>query len=309
MSTFQTSGPIAAVLELRVGDITVAACDRDDCTVSIRPRSMDRPADVAAAGDVKVDFINGTLTITSVKPWQRVIGPSKGDGALDVEVNLPTGSSLKATTGMGLVHSEGELTDTIARTGIGDIRLDRVGALNAKSGLGDVTVGRVDSEAKVATTSGSLRLGVLAGSATVKNANGAVEIDECRRFTHVRAANGDITIGRALSSMTAVSAAGDIRIDEVSAGSVTARAGAGAIDIGIREGTAAWLELSARYGTVRNDLTSTSGPESSESTVEVRARCAGGDVTVHRAVTRSGRHLQVRQVGGPTAAPPATVTS
>ena len=285
MQTFSSPGPIAAVIELQVGDIRVTASDRGNCTVSIRPRDKDRPADVRAAAAALVEFTNDTLVIRTVKPWQRLAGATKRDGFIAAEVNLPTASSLKATTGMGFVHSEGELADTIVRTGMGDIRLDQVGALTAKSGLGDVTVDRAAGEAKVTTSSGSLRLGVLAGTATVKNSNGAVEIDECGRDAHIRAACGDITVGRALTSLSAVSAMGDIRIAEVSDGSVTARAGAGAIDIGVLEGVAAWLEVSARYGSVRNGLAAAAGPEASDSTVEVRARTAGGDITIRRAMT------------------------
>ena len=285
MQTFQSPGPIAAVIELRVGDIRVNASDRGDCTVSIRPRDKDRPADIQAAAAAFVEFTNNTLVIRTGKSWQRLAGATKRDGFLAVEVDLPTASSLKATTGMGLVHTEGELADTSARTGMGDIRLDRVGALTAKSGLGDVTVDRVTGDAKVTTSSGSLRLRVLAGTATVKNSNGSVEIDECGRYAHIRASCGDITIGRALTSLSAVSAMGDIRIAEVSDGSVTARTGAGAVDIGVREGVAAWLEVSARYGSVRNGLAAAAGPEASDSTVEVHARTAGGDITIRRAMT------------------------
>jgi DUF4097 and DUF4098 domain-containing protein YvlB len=283
MTTFHTHGPIAAIIELQIGDIKVDASDRDDCVVSIRPRDDLRQADVQAAAAAHVDFTGETLVIRTTTAWHRFTGANKRDGSIGVEVSLPTGSTLKATTGAGLVHAEGELADTIARTGIGDIRLDGVGALTARSGLGDISAEVVLGEAKVTTSSGALRLGVLAGSATVKNSNGTAVIDECRRYAHVRSSCGDITIGQALTSLSAVCAVGDIRIDEVSAGSVTARTGAGTVDVSVREGAAAWLEVSARHGFVRNHLAVTPGPEAADSTVEVRARTSMGDVTIRRA--------------------------
>lgn len=283
MKTFQTPGPITAVIQIGVGDIRVFASDRDDTTVTIRPRDEGKSADAQAAASALVEFANNTLLIKTVKPWKRFTGANKHDGSIIVVVNLPTGSLLDSTTGMGLVQCEGELADTGVKTGMGDIRLDRVGALTARTGLGDVIVDRVDSDAKVSTSSGTLRLGVVAGSATIKNANGTVEVAECGRYAQIRTACGDISIGRALSSVSAVSAAGDIDISEVSAGSVTVRAGAGAIEIGVREGAAAWLELSAKYGSVRNGLTAAPGPDAADTTVEVRARTGGGDITVKRA--------------------------
>lgn len=281
MTTFQTPEPIAAVIEIGSGDIRVTASDRSDCSVTVRPRDEAKSADVQAAASALVDFTTGVLTIKAVKTWRRYT--SKNDGSLMVEVDLPSGSSLTASTGMGLVHCEGELADTDVRTGMGDVRLDRVGSLKARSGFGDVAVDAAD-DAKVTTGSGTVRLGSIEGSATVKNSNGTVEVAQCGRDMHIRTASGNIAIGRALASVTAVSAAGDITISEVSVGSVTARTSAGAIAIGVREGAAAWLEVASKYGSVRNGLTASPGPSESDSTVEVRARTGAGDITSNRAI-------------------------
>lgn len=283
MKTFPTPGPIAAFIEIGAGDIKINASDRTDCTITIRPRNEAKPDDVRAAEIALVDFANNTLTLKSVKTWRRFTGPMKNDGSVVVEVNLPSGSSLTASTGIGLVHCEGELADTFAKTGMGDIRLDRVGALQARTGLGDIAVDSIAGNAKVSTSTGALRLGTIQGSAVIKNSNGTVEVAECGRDTHIRTASGDIAIGRALASVSAGSAAGDIRISEVSNGSVTIRSGAGAIEIGVREGAAAWLEVASRYGSVRNGLTTAPGPDAADSTVAVRARTGAGDITITRA--------------------------
>lgn len=283
MKSFPTQGPITTSIELMAGDIKVNASDREDCVVDLRPRDESKPADVQAAKTALVEFASGVLTIKTLKPWRRFTGPNKSDGALIVEVSLPTGSALDATTGMGLIHCEGELADVSAKTGLGDIRLDHAAVFTAKTGLGDVDVDRVSGDAKVSTGSGAVRVGAIEGSATIKNANGLISIGECGRFAQVRTACGDVFIERALSSVNVASAAGDVRVQEVSAGSVSIRTGAGSIEIGVREGAAAWLELTARYGSVRNGLTTANGPEAADSTVEVRARSGGGDISVHRA--------------------------
>jgi len=58
----------------------------------------------------------------------------------------------------------------------------------------------------------------------------------------------------------------------------------GRVDIGIRLGVAAWLDLDTKFGKVYNDLESTARPQPGEPTVEVRARTSFGDITIHRAV-------------------------
>lgn len=283
MTTFQTPGPIAAVIQPLVGEINVTASDRSDSVVIVRPRDESNPRDVEAAANALVEFANGVLTVKVVKRWQRYVGPGKNDGSIIVEVELPTGSSLTATTGLGLIRAEGELGLTVVKTGMGDVRLDRVGTLTAKSGFGDIFADTVGGDARVSTGSGTVRLGAVAGSAIVKNSNGIVELELCGGDSHIRTASGNITIGRAAGSVTVGSAAGDINIAELSAGSANLRTGAGAVQIGVLDGSAAWLDVKSGYGSVRNGLTPASGPGESDATVQVRARTGAGDIIINRA--------------------------
>jgi len=98
----------------------------------------------------------------------------------------------------------------------------------------------------------------------------------------VRNANGDITLGRAGAGVDAKTSNGTIRIGEVVRGSVALITPAGDLDIGIAEGTAAWLEVKTGFGHVRNLLENAAGPEEAAETVEVHARTSYGDITIHR---------------------------
>ena len=280
MSTFQTASPISATIEIGAGDITVTADDVTESTVTVLPRDNAKSSDQQAASSTTIDCVNGQLTVTTARTWRRFT--SKNDGAVTVQVTVPTGSNLTANTGFGTIRTHGELSTTNVKTGMGDLRLDSVGTLDANSGFGDISA-NTTHDAKVHTGTGTIRLGSVHGSARIKNANGVIEIDDCTADLHVRTSSGDIVIGRAEASVSAGSAAGDIRIAEVSSGSVGVRTGAGSIEIGIREGAAAWLELNSKFGSVRNGLTATPAPAQSDSTVEVRARTGAGDITVERA--------------------------
>jgi hypothetical protein len=57
----------------------------------------------------------------------------------------------------------------------------------------------------------------------------------------------------------------------------------GDLEVGIHEGTAAWLDVRATAGKVRSSLEETGVPEPSAETVEVRARTTAGDIVVRRA--------------------------
>ena len=56
----------------------------------------------------------------------------------------------------------------------------------------------------------------------------------------------------------------------------------GDLEVGIREGTAVWLDVSSRFGHVHNALEAADAPETSAETVEVRARTTVGEVVIRR---------------------------
>jgi len=96
------------------------------------------------------------------------------------------------------------------------------------------------------------------------------------------AANGNITIDRALAGVDAKTAFGSVRVGEVVRGSVVLETGFGELELGVREGTAAWLDASSQHGSVRSDLDAIDSPEQADETVEVRARTRYGDIVVRR---------------------------
>jgi len=81
--------------------------------------------------------------------------------------------------------------------------------------------------------------------------------------------------------VTAKTASGNIRLGEVIRGSVEVVAAAGELEIGIRKGSVAWLDLNSTIGRVHNTLDASDGPAKTEETVEVRARSVAGNILVH----------------------------
>ncbi len=66
-------------------------------------------------------------------------------------------------------------------------------------------------------------------------------------------------------------------------GNIALQAAIGDVEIGIRESTAAWLDVKTGVGSVRNSLSTTDGPDTADETVEVRASTGIGDILIHRA--------------------------
>jgi hypothetical protein len=72
-------------------------------------------------------------------------------------------------------------------------------------------------------------------------------------------------------------------VHEAVRGSLDLETAYGTVEAGIREGTAAWLDVESGSGRVRNLLTPSDGPPSSEDSLRVRARTAFGNVVIRRA--------------------------
>ena len=282
MTTFATPQPISIHAELGVGDIRIEASERSDTTVEVRPTDPSNPGDVRAAEQTQVDYSSSRLVVRGPKNW-RQRSPFAGRESIQLDVQVPAGSSFVGETGVAAVHLAGRLGDINYRTGVGDVRADDCGNLRIKTGMGDVTVGSVAGDADVRTSTGRVELLSVGGRAVVKNSNGDTFIGDAGGDVRVQSANGRIAIDATAAPVVAKTALGDIRLAEVSHGTVEADTGYGQIEIGVRDGVAAWLDLHTSFGQVQSDLDDAGGPEPGQPTVEVKARTAMGDIAIRRA--------------------------
>jgi DUF4097 and DUF4098 domain-containing protein YvlB len=143
-------------------------------------------------------------------------------------------------------------------------------------------VDHVDGTAEITAGNGAVSVRRIEGPATVKNSNGPSWLGEVIGDLHVSGANGEITVDSAHANVSAKTANGRIRIGEVICGAVTLETASGSLEIGIRSGSAAWLDLNTRMGRVRNELAETAAPGGSDQAVEIRARTYAGDIVVRR---------------------------
>jgi DUF4097 and DUF4098 domain-containing protein YvlB len=280
MPRYETPQPIAVVLDLGVSNVRITANDRTDTVVEVRPSDDTDESDVKAAQQVRVDYTNGTLHITGPKARGFIL--SRTTRSVDVAIDLPTGSTVSADIQLGDLRGAGRLGECKVKTSAGNVSLDRTGSLRLDTSAGHISADGVAGNAEISTGSGTVRIGEVEGSVTVKNSNGDTTIDAVTGDVEVRASNGDIRVERAGAGVEAKTSNGSIRLGEVVHGSVAVGTAMGDLDIGIAEGTAAWLEVNTSFGQVNNLLDSASRPEASDETVEVRGRTSYGDITIRR---------------------------
>ena len=281
MPTFETPEPILATIEVTVGDLHIAARDRTDTVVEVRPSDPSHEPDVRAAGQTRVELTSGGLLVKG--PKQRGLPLFGKPGSVDVTVDLPAGSRLRADAGVGALRSTGRLADCRAKIGAGEIDLENTGPVNLTIGAGGISVGVVNGTAEITSSTGPVQLTEVDGPAVVRNANGETFIGAVTGSLQVNASNGGISIDRAGGDVTAKTANGSLRVGCVSRGMASLKTSMGEIEIGIAAGTAVLLDAETHLGSVRNGLANADHPEPADETAEVHARTAVGDIVVRRA--------------------------
>ncbi|MYS22154.1 Putative adhesin [Streptomyces sp. DvalAA-14] len=296
MPAFETPEPITATIELDAGTARITAGKRTDTVVEVLPSNGSDDNDVRAVQQTQVTCAGGRLTVKT--PKKR--SPFGRPGSVEVSVELPAGSDVRGASGMGSFYCDGRLGEVTLKTSLGDLQVDEAAGAGLKTDHGDIRLTRSTGDIEV-IGSGRIEIGTVDGTALVKNGNGATRVGEITGSLTTSAANGDISVGIAHSSVAAKSANGrievgvahagvdaassngGIRVGDVARGRIDLRTSVGDLEVGIREGTAAWLDLNPKYGTVRNALGPTTGPADSDETVEVHARSSAGDIIIRRA--------------------------
>jgi hypothetical protein len=304
MHTFDVPDPILVDVALTVGSVHVIASDRRDATVTVRPSDASRDRDVDAADRAEVELVDDRLLIKATEPWRLLLGPNSKAGAVEIVLEVPTGSALHVdaltgnrTVGLGViadVRTDGTMGDVEVKASMGQIHLDRTRRATVKTSGGDVTIQRAGGDVKV-TGAGQIHLGAIEGTAEVKNINGPIWIGEVTGPVRARSHNGDIAVDRPGDEVVARTALGNVSIGAVRRGSISLRTGSGGIDVGVVTGTAVHIDAASKFGRVDSSLEATSyrmvvqdrlaGPDGAAQTAEIEAHTAYGDIVIHRATT------------------------
>jgi hypothetical protein len=281
MPAFDTPEPISVSVEVGVGSIRISASDRIDTIVEVTPSDPANKGDVSAAEQTRVDYEGGRLVVRGPKGWRRW-SLRGGAESIAVRIDVPAASGFSGETDVASLRCTGRLGVCRFKNGVGDIRIEEAASLEVRTGADDVTVDRVENAADVKTGSGTVRIGSVGGTAVVRNGNGGTWIGEVAGDARVSAANGEIKIDRAFAGVTAKTANGSVRLGEVARGAVVAQSAFGTIEVGVRDGVAAFLDLQTKFGNVQSDLEASERPGPDEDSVEVNARTSFGDITIHR---------------------------
>ncbi|GAA1201869.1 hypothetical protein F4556_003922 [Kitasatospora gansuensis] len=217
MQKYDTTAPITTTLDIPAGRIHLIAADRTDTTVEIRPADATKSSDLKAAEQTTADYRDGILHITTAPAKNRILGNT---GAIEVTVQLPTGSRIEAKAATAELRGVGRLGPVTFDAAHGTVKLDETATAHLALLAGDITLGRLNGPAQITThkgdihiteaTTGTVTLRTEAGNLTVGAARG-VSATLDAGTTHGRIHNAlQNTDGTAALTIHATTAYGDI---------------------------------------------------------------------------------------------------
>lgn len=280
-TTFETTGPITVTLDVPHANVRIRAGKRDDTRVTV----LGEDGSGEPSSRVRVELVGEQLVVKGPpqRPFAWALDWLRRSDPVDVEIDLPAGSRIHAKVSMGDYRCEGPVGECRLLTHYGDIRFEDGGPVTLDTRYGGIDVERATGRAELATVHGEVRLGEVDGTAAIKTNYGDVRVGEATGDLRVEGLYGEIRVERAHAGVNARTAYGNVRIKEVTRGAVELTTTSGELEIGIRAGTAAWLDVSSATGQVRNTLDSHASPDGFAETVEIRARTSSGDILIRRA--------------------------
>lgn len=152
--------------------------------------------------------------------------------SVSYEIDVPTPTSVRATTGSGDVTISGVGGTVKANSGSGDVKAsDLAGALSVRTGSGDIRVEHVRAGAELSTGSGSVR-------ATL----------EGRGDVNARTGSGDIELTGVNGALTASTGSGDVSVNGTPTSDWKISAASGDVVIAVPEGRGFALQASTSSG-------------------------------------------------------------
>jgi hypothetical protein len=281
MRTYPTPAPISVSLDVGIGTVTIEAAARQETTVEVRPSNPEHKQDVAAAEQTRVEMNGAVLVVRSPRSRRR-FAPWGGRESIDVRIAVPLSSAVDGRGGVVDLFTTGALGNVSFETGMGRVHVEHAEAVRVGNGMGDVEVECAEGEVRAHTGMGDIRCGLVSGSSQLKSGSGAIFMVVAGGEVQARSGNGNIVIDRALTSVSAKSGNGAIRISEVNAGVVEAATGRGEIEIGVRPGVVAQLDLQTGFGKVVSALGPGAPPSPGEPSVTVRGQTGFGTIVLRR---------------------------
>ncbi|GAA1852080.1 DUF4097 family beta strand repeat-containing protein [Myceligenerans crystallogenes] len=275
--SFPASRPVPLHVDVPFANLYVVASERDEAVVTVLPTTPGKSGSMKATEEIVVEQDGDAISVTYPGAWKQWVLPFAA-GTADITVELPTGSGVSGKTGS--FRAEGELGIVDLTLSAGDVRVEAAERVFVKLAAGSAVIGRA-GVLNVRSSAGSVRVDEAADGA-IKASNGTITLGRVTGSLQVTGSNGDVVVDVVRGDLAVKSAHGGIRVGSVERGSARVATSYGSIEVGVPEGTAAYLDVSSEHGALRNQLAPAEGPAGDEASAEIHATTGYGDIIIRR---------------------------
>lgn len=190
--------------------------------------------DIALDADFAASSSSGDMTLKKVSAAGVALAATSGN------VN---GAALCAADGAGRITIE---------TTSGGVNVDAVsGTFESASSSGDITVGRVDGNAKASATSGYIKIKGGSGTRNISTSSGDVLLEETQEVFEVRTTSGEVTIKADKGSGSISTSSGDVRLTlPALTGNLEIHTTSGEVELGLAADAALDFEADTASGDI-----------------------------------------------------------
>jgi hypothetical protein len=270
--TYSTPGPVRLDLEIPSGRIEIETVSGEETHVELEALSSnDLVRELVESARIELVKRGAGYEVVVESRLRYGFWVSFGRGPdVRLRVTCPPEADLDIRTKSADVDARGRYGSAEVKTASGDVHVqEATGDVRMKTASGDVHLDEVGGRLDVSSASGDLHVGSVAGEANVQLVSGDAVIRDA----------GDAV------SMNTVS--GDQRIEAVVQGRVALKAISGDITVGVRRGSALFVDANTVSGSTSSELDLSDAPpqEGGDESplVELLVKTVSGDVRVERA--------------------------
>ncbi len=277
MYTFDTPQPVDLRAEIWQGEIYVHAEERDTTTVELESLHGDAQELIE---QTRVERRGSEVSVLMPKVKS---GFFRSRGEIRATIRVPLSSNVHLQSASADSDLHGELGDVSIASGSGDVRIEFGENIQVRTGSGDVDIVTAAGRCDTKCGSGDLKVETVGGDADMVSGSGDVVLGHVAQALKVKTGSGDIVVRDAGDLIDAMAGSGDLRVKRFEHGKLRAKTGSGDVQIGVADGTAAYLDIMTVTGDVRSSLDASDAPSDGDQTVELSIQSGTGDVVLQRA--------------------------
>ncbi len=279
MHTFETPGTVNLKVELWQGEVKVYAEERSTTTVELEPLRGDSGAQQLIE-QTRVEQRGDDIVILMPKSKG---GLFRSRAEVLATIRVPLRSNAEVETASADVATDGELDHLKVSSGSGDVRLDFGTEVEVRTGSGDIAIGTAAASCDIKCGSADVSVETIGGDGNILSGSGDIMIDRVGGVLKIKTGSGDIVVKEAGAGIDAMAGSGDLVVKLVHHGRLKAKTGSGDVQVGVADGTAAYLDIMTVTGDLRSSLDASEAPTDGDPTVELVIQSGSGDVVLQRA--------------------------